>query len=157
MNKVRHLLWRLPVLLGAGALLTFGARATVTEGSKENNESARATRTGAVILKLENDQVYFSQDAGQTFEPLPLTATSEAARLKRLLQQGTHPEAGGAVAVAPTAVADGAGGAQWPRPTTARTSGSAVHPPEAEAPTRPVANGDDAANAPKGAYQGRPE
>jgi hypothetical protein len=157
MKSLKHMLWRLPVLLGASALLTYGARATVADGSGDRNESAQADRTGEVVVKLENDQVYLSQDAGRTFEPLGLTATPEATHLKRLLQQGAHSEPGRIVKVAPTVVADGAGGWQWARPKDARLPDSAAHQADAPAPARPVADSDGATSGPKGSARARRE
>jgi hypothetical protein len=118
MKNLRQLLWRLPALLGAGALLTYGARATVSGGSNEEFGSASAARAnaGEVMLKLENDNIFFSQDAGRTFEELELAATPQAARLKQLLRKAGASGRDNVTKVAPTIVADGAGGLQWARP-----------------------------------------
>ena len=157
MKKLRHMLWQLPVLIGAGAVFASGARATVSDASGDRNEAALAAHNGQVVVKLENDQVYFSQDAGRTFEPLGLTATSEAARLKGLLRHGAHAQSGGTVTVAPTVVADGAGGWQWARPKDTSVPDSTARPAAATSPARPVADRNGVTNEPKGPTQIRPE
>jgi hypothetical protein len=128
MKKFRHILSRLPVLLGASALLTYGARAAVTDGSTSENASANAARAGEIIVKIDNDQISFSEDAGRTFERLELMGTPEAARLQELLMQRSGSSGAAAVKVSPTVVADGAGGMQWarPNPPEATNSGNAA-------------------------------
>jgi hypothetical protein len=115
---------RLPLLVGAGALFSYGARANVPHGldDKAGPASAARHRGAEVLLKLENDNVYFSQDAGRTFQELELAATPEAKHLKRLLEQGADSNEESRAKVTPMLVADGAGGLQWARPTPARVT-----------------------------------
>jgi hypothetical protein len=141
MRHLRRRLWRIPLLFGAGALLAYGARAAVSDGSGDGFDQARAdqhgSRIGEVLVKLDNDQIYFSQDAGRTFQELP-TAATQATRLKRLLQQGDRSGPGGAVSVSPTVVADGAGGSQWARPKDVRVPDSPISAEKAAVPGKPV-------------------
>lgn len=126
MKSVWRALWRLPLLVGAGALFTYGARATAPDGSgnEADSNSAARPRGGEVLLKLENDNIYFSQDAGRTYQELELAPTPEAKRLKRLVGQGAAFTGDDGVKVSPTLVADGAGGLQWSRPKPARATSS---------------------------------
>src|SRR5690348_8830436 len=114
MKNFKQLLWRIPVLLGAGTLLFHGARATVLDVSRDGNQQHR--HIGEVLIKLENDQIYFSEDAGLTFQELELMGSPQATNLKRLLRESDRSKPGRALKVHPTVVADGAGGAQWARP-----------------------------------------
>jgi hypothetical protein len=127
MKYVWPRLLRLPLLVGVGALFSSGARATVPDGSGDQAHSAGGAkhRGGEVFLKLENDNIYFSQDAGRTFQELELAPTPETTRLKRLLEQGAAAGGDGGVKVSPTLVADGAGGLQWARPQSVRATDSA--------------------------------
>ena len=135
-------LWRLPLLVGAGALFTYGARATAPDdsGHKANSSDAARHRGGEVLLKIENDNIYFSQDAGRTFQELELAATPETKRLKRLVGQSaaSSRDASGdsEVKVRPTLVADGAGGLQWARPKPTRTTDNFNGAQQATAPAR---------------------
>jgi hypothetical protein len=159
MRKLRHMLWQLPALVGAGALFASGARATVSDAASDEFGAANAGRyrAGEVLVKLENHNIYFSQDAGQTFQELAPTATPEATRLKRLLEQGDRSGGHGAVKVRPTVVADGAGGLQWARPRPAPT-GSVNGSQQVAVPATPVAADKDAsAVRPSGSEQTKPK
>ena len=121
MKNIWRGLWRLPLLVGVGALFSYGARASVPHGPGEEAEAGTAQQRGAeVLLKLENDNIYLSQDAGQTFQELELGMSPEVRRLKRLLEHGAVPDGESPVKVGPMLVADGAGGLQWARPKTAK-------------------------------------
>jgi hypothetical protein len=152
MKNIRQLLWRIPVLLGISALVSHGARATVPDASGDADR--QRSQIGQVLVRLENDKIYFSQDAGQTFQELQLKGTPEAARLKQLLQRGDRSGPAGVVKVSPTVVADGAGGAQWARPKDAYNTGGRAT--EAGASTKPVID-KDAVRGPKGSVQSKPE
>jgi hypothetical protein len=153
------MLWQLPALIGAGGLFASGARATVSDAASDESGAANAGRhlTGEVLVKLENDNIYFSQDAGRTFQELEPTATPEATRLKRLLEQGDRSGAHGAVKVRPTVVADGAGGLQWARPRPTPT-GSANGSQQVAVPATPAAaDKDPPAVPPSGSEQTKPK
>jgi hypothetical protein len=126
MHYIWRRLWRLPVLIGAGALFASGARATVPDSSGDEAHSAGDARHrgGEVFLKLENDNIYFSQDAGRSYQELELATTPETTRLKRLLERGAEASGDLGVKVSPTLVADGAGGLQWARPQSVRATDS---------------------------------
>jgi hypothetical protein len=152
MKHIRQLLWRIPVLLGVSALVSHGARATVPDASVDPDR--QRSQIGQVLVRLENDKIYFSQDAGQTFQELRLTGTPEAARLKQLLQRGDRSGAGAVVKVSPTVVADGAGGTQWARPKDAPNA--AARAAEAGASTNSLAD-KNAVRGPKGSVQSKSE
>jgi hypothetical protein len=128
MKNVWRALRRLPLLVGAGALFSYGARASVPHGldDKADLDGAARHRGAEVLLKLENDNVYFSENAGRSFQELELAATPEAKRLKRLLQQqqGAVSSGQSRMKVSPMLVADGAGGLQWARPKSATAPGN---------------------------------
>lgn len=114
MGKIKRLLWHIPVMFGASTLLLHGARAAVPDPLHDADQQPR--HIGEVLIKLENDQIYFSEDDGLSFQELELMATPQATNLKRLLRESDRSEPGRPVKVTPTVVADGAGGAQWARP-----------------------------------------
>src|SRR5689334_15232298 len=77
MKRIWQQWWRLPLLVGVGALFNYGARATVPHGSwnEADDTTTERLRRGEVLLKFESDNIYFSEDAGRTYHELELTAT----------------------------------------------------------------------------------
>ena len=140
MRNLCRLLWQVPMLIGAGALFAGNAKATIAAGSNDELSSTDAARLrcGEVLLKLQDDNIYFSQDAGLTFQELELTATPEAGRLKLLLEQRRNSGQGLAVKSKPMVVADGAGGVQWVR---TRQSATTERDQNAERPATPASVG----------------
>ena len=114
MKNIRQLRWGFQALLWASALISHGARAIVPDSSGDADR--QRSQTGAIQIKLDNDRIYFSQDAGLTFQELVTMRTPEAAHLKRLLQNEERSGFDQILTVKPTVVADGAGGSQWARP-----------------------------------------
>jgi hypothetical protein len=153
MKNFRHVLSRLSVLLSTSAFLTCGARATVADGSMDQNEAANAARIGEVIVKLDNDQICYSQDGGRTFEWLEATGTPEAARLRGLLSQRDR----SGIKVSPTVVADGAGGLQWARPNAPRAKDSGNGAPQATVATPVAADKAPSDAGPKVPAHDKPE
>lgn len=150
---------RLPLLVGAGALFGYGARASVPHGlDDEADLSGAARHRGAeVLLKLENDNVYFSQDAGRTFQELELATTPESKRLRRLLEQGADPSGKSEAKVSPMLVADGAGGLQWARPKPVRATDGADGAQRVTARAKSATTASARPPAPTGAAQEKPE
>jgi hypothetical protein len=92
---------RLALLLGLGALSTAGVRADASE----NHEPAGR---GDVLIRSQGGHIYLSQD-GKPFEPLPLSDTEEARRLRQLVEQRGKSLGSDRLRLNPTVLAGGGG------------------------------------------------
>jgi len=160
MKRIWQQWWRLPLLVGVGALFNYGARATLPHGSWNEADvtTTERLRGGEVLLKLESDNIYFSEDAGRTYHELELTATPETKRLKRLLEQQAPSASEDGVKIGPTLVAHGAGGLQWARPQPVRASDVSAEAQQAAGPATPATDHKmHASAAPKETARTKPE